>query len=144
MYNVVKIINCSRSNSLRWQRLLREIQKYYTDWIFTDEWTKECREHERKHAKEACSSVHRLYGINSRLNHKGFSGKMPGNVCGEKCDALLSLGFLVRDGNLRGMWLLPLHKATEIVIIRNYVWALGWQPAGKEEKTRLELSNLRI
>lgn len=79
----------------------------------------------RENTQKKLARVFTGYGINSRLNRKGFSGKTLGNVCGEKCDAPLSLGFLVRDRNLRGMWLLPLHKATEIIIIRDYVWALG-------------------
>jgi len=50
------------------------------------------------------------------------------NICGEKCTTVSRV--LVRDSKLQGMWLLSLHKATEIIIIKNYVWVLattGWK-----------------
>lgn len=85
-------------------------------------------------------SIHQPYRINSLSNHRkrmGFSGKMPTrNICGEKCTTVSQV--LVRDSNLQGerMWLLSLHKATEIIIIRNYIWALGRQLVEKEEKAK--------
>jgi len=103
------------------------------------------RQNTKKLARIFTAPARNKFSLESETKKRFFRENTDGKYLWGKvrCTTISRL-FIVRDGNLQGMWLLSLHKATEIIIIRNYIWALGQQLAEKEEKTkcRLELSKL--